>query len=348
MIQNTHITNQMEKSYASKMLTKSKVFGAKYLWAIDNFSIRKEADNDKIVSPVFSWDLPIPYKRMEFCLEIYPFYQGQHVSVYLRILTENLTWNAKVKIGLIDRNGHEGVLFNSEDSQYLSRFLIGSNRFVSRSDLFNGFHKYSIINSDRLSIFCEVKTAVEVKFSNCKYNVVSKTVSEDICKLFETQKLSDFALLVDGRTILVHKAILAVRSPVFEDMLIDLLTDTKTIIEIDDFSYEAVLELVRYIYTGHVENIDAVSKELLLAAIKYKVPGLEPICCDNITSRLCTTNAADFLKFAHENQLKELKDVILNYFKVDSKAILKTEGFGILRETCPELILNELFEALAF
>lgn len=336
---NTHVT----KSWGH---TRSDLFGTKYVWVIDNFSFRKELAGTAVKSPVFT----LPDKEIELIIMVYPngessSYNG-YVSAYVQVLTNNISINAKAKLGIIKNNGFEKELFKSTSSSFLLQYAkLGAATFVVRSNLFNTSSELCMA-ADRLTVYCEfsvVRESVNVRCSNFKGSATTRTISEDIKELFESQKFSDFALVVSGRNIKVHKTILAARSPLFAA----IMPEAKSKMEVADLSYEAVIEFLRYIYTDEVENIDNISQELLIASIKYEMEGLKPICYENIISKMDVANAADLLKFSHENKLEELKTAALDYFKKHSKAILKTDGFVMLKKACPKFVLNELFEALA-
>ncbi|KAL5286789.1 SPOPL.2 family protein [Megaselia abdita] len=327
--------------------TRSDLFGTKYMWAIDNFSFRKEAVGTAVKSPVFT--LALPDKEIELIIMVYPSGESTsitgYVSAYVQVLTKDISINAKAKLGIVTRYG-ETELYKSSSSTLLAQYAkLGSGGFVPRSNLFETNHNYCI-TSDRLTIYCEfsvVRESVNIRCANFKGSSLARTVSEDIQELFETQNFSDFDLLVHGRHIKVHKVVLAARCPIFAA----IMSETKTKMEIPDLSYDAVVEFLRYIYTGQVENIDNISQDLLLASIKYGMEGLKPICFENIISKMDVANGADVLVFAHENKLQELKKAALDYFKKHSKAIMKTDGFEHLKISHPQLVLNDLFETLA-
>lgn len=341
-VANKHVTNSWGH-------TRSDLFGTKYMWAIDNFSFRKENVGAALKSPVFN--LAVSDKELELVIMVYPFGESspynRYVSVYVQVLTKDISINAKAKLGLISRHGHEKQLFDSMNSALLHQNgKLGAPAFVERAHLFDNNHEY-YLNSDVLTVYCEfsvVRESGNVRCANFNTKDLARTVSEDIKELFETQKFSDFSLVIHGRTLKVHKIILAARSPLFAA----IMPEAQNKMEINDLSYDAAVEFLRYVYTGQVETIDNISKELLLASIKYQMDGLKPICYENIMSSLVVANAADLLKFAHENKLDELKTAAFVYFKKHSKAIMKTQGFETLKIVHPKLIMNELFEALAF
>lgn len=319
------------------------------MWAIDNFSFCKESAGTALKSPVYK--LTLPEGEIELVIMVYPngesYSYNRFVSAYVKVLTQDASINAKATIGIFDRHGHEKVLFKSEKSAVLNQnSMLGKPEFVERSKLVDQNSEFFIAD-DRLKLFCDfavVLDCVNVRCANFKSSVIPKTLSEDIKEMFESEKFSDFTLVVNGKNLKVHKTILAARSPMFAAQMPGSNVDK---MEITDLSYEAVLEFLRYIYTDQVENIDNISKDLLLASIRSKMEGLKPICYENIISKMDVANGADCLKFAHENKLQELRVASLDFFKKHAKAIIKTDGFENLKRVHPQLVFGELFELLA-
>lgn len=330
----------------------SNLFETKHLWNIDNFSFRQE---NEITSSVFK--LALPDKEIELVILVHPRYSYAkienriqktytYVSTFVKVVTEDVSLNCKVKLGLITKDGSINLLHKPDGSITLkTNLLAGSRLFIKRSDLLDK-ENANYLHSDQLNVYCEFSAVCEAtieKSMNFKSKFIGRTVSEDIQELFETKNYSDFELVVDGRTIKVHKSILAARSSVFAA----LLPDATSTMDINGLSYDVVEEFLRFIYTGQVKNIDSISKELLLASIKYEMSGLKTLCCKNIVSKLDVVNAADFLKFTHEEDLEDLKDVALNYFKKHIKAIMNTDGFQTLKTMYPKLVMEYLIDALS-
>jgi hypothetical protein len=96
-------------------------------------------------------------------------------------------------------------------------------------------------------------------------------IIENLEKLFESQKFSDFIIRVAGRDIEVHRSILFTRSSVFGAMLShDTVETSSNVCEIKDFDYETIYEIIRFIYCGHVENLREMALKLLPAADKVR------------------------------------------------------------------------------
>lgn len=96
-----------------------------------------------------------------------------------------------------------------------------------------------------------------------------------------------------------------------------------------------------------MENINNISRELLLASIKYEMEDLKAVCYEYIISIMDLANAIHFLIFAYENQFQELQVAASLFVKKHFKAIKeKTNGFEMLDGAHLRLVLNVLGEAL--
>lgn len=283
--------------------SKSDLFKTKYVFAIDNFSFREMSSTHPIQSPVFILDLPD--QKVELMLEIYtqgflrPHYSClDHVMEWVEVIKCDGYLNASVELGIINRNGREKELFR--DTRIVTaRDRFGLHKFIARSDLYD-MNSELCISSDRLIVYCVFSVVLNratVSYNNLKVSFAKPTFDDFNKKLFESKKFWDLSLLVNEETVKAHKSILAAKSPFFAG----LLTDEMTEIEIDDLSYAALMEMLRYIYTGQMENIDII-KELLLASIKYQMEDLKAVCHENIISKIDLANAIDFLTFANDNR----------------------------------------------
>ena len=87
--------------------------------------------------------------------------------------------------------------------------------------------------------------------------------------LLENGKFNDVIFVVDGKEFQLHKSILAARSPVFAVMLKNDFDEKKRgKVELPDISSDAFEELLRYIYSGVIPDMDQFALELFEAADK--------------------------------------------------------------------------------
>lgn len=171
---------------------------------------------------------------------------------------------------------------------------------------------------------------------------------DDFEKLLLNQKFSDLTVIsADEKKMHVHKAILASRSPVFEAMFEhDMAEKSQSIVTIEDFEFDVLLEMFRFIYCGKVNEIDAILCQLLKAAEKYSVEGLKLMCEETMVDQLSEDNAIEFLVEADKNNAVFSKIRVIKFIAVNLKSFLKKSEFRSLGITHYDL-LYEILSAVA-
>lgn len=140
----------------------------------------------------------------------------------------------------------------------------------------------------------------------------------DVGGLFLSDQLSDFTFIVEGVELPIHKNILAARSPVFLKMFTgDFQEKHGKQREILDVSKETFTELLRFIYTGEVLDLETNVDELLGVADRYEVLDLQKVCELKLMSNLKDENAESIFQLAHLHQCDaELKKASFEMLQV--------------------------------
>ena len=94
-------------------------------------------------------------------------------------------------------------------------------------------------------------------------SILSSSKSKE---LFETGRFSDASLVVHGQEFKVHKAILSMASPVFAAMFEKAEAKSESKFEIPNLSVENCKRMLRYIYSGELDESGKNLVELFLAA----------------------------------------------------------------------------------
>ena len=139
----------------------------------------------------------------------------------------------------------------------------------------------------------------------------AENLSTSFQSLFsEAMPFSDGVLQVNGTNFTAHKFVLAARSTVFAAMFqSEGFTENKTnIVKIEDLEPTVVKEMLRFIYTDRVEKMDAMAKELLIAADKYLVDNLKAECQWALQRKLTVQHCCEQLAFADSYLAPKLKD----------------------------------------
>ena len=83
------------------------------------------------------------------------------------------------------------------------------------------------------------------------------------------------------------------------------------LVKIVDFDSIVMVEVLRFLYTNKIEDIDEVSSELVYAAEKYQLLELKQICVENIIENLSKENVVkSFIIADHINTEKLFEECI--------------------------------------
>ena len=206
------------------------------------------------------------------------------------------------------------------------------------------FHTNRFWSNNYLRIFCGI-SVVQVDYVDIK--VPDCSLSDDFGHLFEDKQFSDVILSVAGYEFKVHKAILSVRSPVFAAMFKHDMKERNTgIVKIDDVSQDVMEEVLRFVYTGKVLNIDKMADDLLTAADKYQLDRLKAMCEKSLRKNLSIENVSEVLILADFHNADQLKLQTIEFINTHGIDVIETEGFKTMMDTNPGLIAEEFVASL--
>ncbi|KAL6953838.1 hypothetical protein U1Q18_046968, partial [Sarracenia purpurea var. burkii] len=106
-------------------------------------------------------------------------------------------------------------------------------------------------------------------------------------------------------------------------------------------------EVLRYIYTGNVENLEELADDLFEAADKYDLAELKAMCENVLSSNLSVDSAAKTLALADMHHANELKSEAMDYIVMNSSSVMCTEGWKAIVADSRSDLLNEVCQALS-
>jgi len=174
--------------------------------------------------------------------------------------------------------------------------------------------------------------------------------SIDFCNQYFGIKFS--TLSDDGRSFPVHKCVLAARSPVFDAMLQhgEMAEVQQGQARVPDADYDAVREMLRFIYSGAAAGRDLVSlamaDELLPLADKYALERLKALCEQKLAMGLCADNVCDALSLADMHAAEQLKRAALDFLNAHAQEVADTPALVRMARERPHLMAGA-FRALA-
>ncbi|XP_014214510.1 speckle-type POZ protein A-like [Copidosoma floridanum] len=157
----------------------------------------------------------------------------------------------------------------------------------------------------------------------------------------KNQTLTDVTIITNNEKLRAHKIVLACRSPVFLAMFDnDMLESRNNVVEIKDFDSSVIIEMLRYMYTGEVENINDIADDLVRCADKYLISELKESCETYLANSLTLDNVLSRLCFANFHNCNDLKNKVCRFFATHKQEIIDHPNFKELSEEQPSLIID--------
>ena len=131
-----------------------------------------------------------------------------------------------------------------------------------------------------------------------------------LTELFEKHVAADVKFVVKSQPIGAHVDEVAPFSPVMAAMLDnDRFQEGQIItVHIDDMEPYVFKEIVRYLYTGTVPQLEQMTESLFVAADRFQIQGIAFLCPQRMLSKLNKENAFRYLVLAHLHSLPELAE----------------------------------------
>ncbi|XP_076655273.1 TD and POZ domain-containing protein 2 isoform X1 [Halictus rubicundus] len=218
----------------------------------------------------------------------------------------------------------------------------------------------------------EVLLLVKIQIIQCENE--KHNLSQDMARLLKRPNGADTKLVCGGLNdaeIPVHSNIIAARSSVLAEMIsllgepqvsvkskVNIAEDKaldiqnakeekgqyKFVLELLDLTKEVIEELLRYIYTDHIDNLDNLAPQLLSLAERFGLQGMKELCERNLIETINPENIASRLLVADEFRCSALKRASLTYCEENVTVINKSLAWKMMEHVNPELF-NEVCEA---
>jgi speckle-type POZ protein len=216
-----------------------------------------------------------------------------------------------------------------------------------------------LLPDDKLSIFCVMKFRdVEENSSGTKrptniskdasFNSADDDTSSDFLDMLTTGDLSDVVLVCDGEEIPAHSFILGAKSPVFRAAFIHNMKERETgKVIIDGIEKETVRDMLTFIYSNKIDNLDEKANKLLIAADRYDLKTLKLKCELSLCGSLSISNCLDYLIMADLYSADRLKDTVIKFAVGNCREVVTMDDWKEKLLSFPD-IFAELFDALAW
>jgi BTB/POZ domain len=169
--------------------------------------------------------------------------------------------------------------------------------------------------------------------------VGSKTCGFEV--LWESNRFTDFTIVVDSKQFPVHKNILGIQSSVFAEIFEnDMKERNVEKMEIEDFSSVTVKDFLRFIYTGDIREEEN-SIGLFKLADMYDVPKLKLIAEELIAYYVNEQNAIEVFNLGNLYKSEKLKKASFKEIEKMYPAIVFPPDLKNKPEAVMELIEGE-------
>lgn len=195
-------------------------------------------------------------------------------------------------------------------------------------------HNSGVLLGDTLKLHCEVIIICKPKEISSDQikpksdQIPLETLTGNFGELLHKSQFADVILSVSGKEISAHKAILSAQSPVFAAMFKHKMKENgQNKVIITDISYETMKNILHFIYTGNVPNLDKMADSLFSAADKYDLGQLKLLCENELRSNLSVENAVNTLLLADTHNSNCLKSEIICFINDNIATVKNTDGW---------------------
>ncbi|XP_073359121.1 BTB/POZ and MATH domain-containing protein 2-like [Aegilops tauschii subsp. strangulata] len=163
------------------------------------------------------------------------------------------------------------------------------------------------------------------------------------------EKEVDVQIEVGGETLPAHRRILEAASPIFKaDLSLASATagDTSStaLLRVDDMDAEVLKAVLQFIYMGSppLPLEKTMAERLLVAADRYGLEKLKPICEEALCRHVDMSSVAATLALAERHHCSVLRAACMQFLASPGnlQAFMATDGFEQLRTGCPTALLD--------
>ena len=310
----------MYKCYCSTNIHAARLYCE---WKVYNFKVNGKGVGECLTSPEFSH----PDENIAWRILLYPSgYRDDYkdfLSVGLRLVKSTLELETHYEFYILNNNKEK--CFNYKNSRKLKKGGgLYMKRFLKKSSIVTATH----LPNDCLTIICEITAGLNNVTSHIETDFISNQniqfhLLHNYKTLFNNQELCDVTIIVSRKKFYAHKAILAAHSPVFLAMFKNtaMKENVENEIKINDIDFNTVQELLRFIYSGEIQNIDTLINGLLIAADKYDIKSLLIKCEKYLESKLSVDNVTSIVSLADNYNAPNLRKTAINFFMVHKKML---------------------------
>lgn len=333
--------------------TSAKLVHLNFCWTLENFAFLSSAKKtgEKFESTHFSADGD---EQTQWCLYMYPKGHAEsnknHISLFVSLVsTHHKGVAAKFEFSIKNEMGDNLYSQHSSGECLVEPFEgKGYTQFISHTKLFDKSEKFLQDGNLRIHFQITYQSPMIVTHSNCLKTAPDLPelphLTNHFDQLLKNGQFSDITFNVRGREFRAHKLILVSRSPAFAAILQhDFSTRLLDHLEIEDIHPEVFHQVLRFIYTDQVENMNGEgAKELLRASEKYSLPLLKFQCEKFLIANLSEENCLGTLELAILCSAVTLKNASFSFIRPRVTDLMHSHSWAALKAARPDIIISIL------
>ncbi|KAK6135883.1 hypothetical protein DH2020_030370 [Rehmannia glutinosa] len=290
---------------------------------------------------------------------------SMYVSVFIALASEGTDVRALFELTLLDQSGKGKHKVHShfdralESGPYTLKYrgsMWGYKRFFRRTSL----ETSDFLKDDCLSMHCTVgvvRTRVEGP-KLYSVPVPPSDMGQSLKHLLDSEIGCDITFQVGEESFKAHRLILAARSPVFRAQFFGLVGNPNSDkVELEDVEPSIFKALLQFVYSDELPNFHEIigststpsaimMQHLLAAADRFGLDRLKQLCEAKLCEEVSADTVATTLSLAEQHHCPQLKAICLKFAATNLGAVMQSEGFRHLEQSCPSL-LSELLETVA-
>ncbi|GBN07956.1 Speckle-type POZ protein [Araneus ventricosus] len=181
------------------------------------------------------------------------------------------------------------------------------------------------------------------------YNTAEKisacpSALDDLKATYNNKYLTDVELKTKTKSFPAHKVILCARSYVFKAMLTnDMKEKNSNFIQIDDLDDDTVHQLLLFLYSDYLENLQWESAmKLYYAGDKYAIEKMKVLCFSFLFNNLSVSTASELLLLADTHSDSDLKNLVEDFILKHEEEVFGSDEWENLIETNPQLVIKTM------
>ena len=168
-------------------------------------------------------------------------------------------------------------------------------------------------------------------------------LTHQMSSCYESGEYSDFIVSCGGTEFKCHKIILASRSPVFKAMFSsDVKESISSRVVIEDLDVDTVKEMIHYMYSGNVRQLEDQAISLLAAADKYDLSELKETCESHLFDKISIANVCDILIVAYLHNSVALQKAAFQFVSCNGEKVMEQKDFKDKLVSYPHILMRLL------